>query len=79
MDLDKAARVISYMDSDDAVDVLDELDDSKQAQLVELLDEESSHDIKMIQSYEDDEIGSKMTTNFIVIKNDLTIRRPCGS
>ncbi len=63
------------MDSDDAVDVLDELDDSKQAQLVELLDEESSHDIKMIQSYEDDEIGSKMTTNFIVIKNDLTIRQ----
>ena len=54
LDLDKAARVISYMDSDDAVDVLDELDDSKQAQLVELLDEESSHDIKMIQSYEDD-------------------------
>ena len=52
LDLDKAARVISYMDSDDAVDVLDELDDSKQAQLVELLDEESSHDIKMIQSYE---------------------------
>ena len=75
LDLDKAARVISYMDSDDAVDVLDELDDSKQAQLVELLDEESSHDIKMIQSYEDDEIGSKMTTNFIVIKNDLTIRQ----
>ena len=75
LDLDKAARVISYMDSDDAVDVLDELDDSKQAQLVELLDEESSHDIKMIQSYEDDEVGSKMTTNFIVIKNDLTIRQ----
>ena len=40
-----------------------------------MLDEESSHDIKMIQSYEDDEIGSKMTTNFIVIKNDLTIRQ----
>ena len=75
LDLDKAARVISYVDSDDAVDVLDELDDSKQAQLVELLDEESSHDIKMIQSYEDDEVGSKMTTNFIVIKNDLTIRQ----
>ena len=67
LDLDKAARVISYMDSDDAVDVLDELDDSKQAQLVELLDEESSHDIKMIQSYEDDEIGSKMTTNILTV------------
>ena len=75
LDLDKVAKVISYMDSDDAVDVLDEFDDSTQEKLVEMLDEESSHDIKMIQSYEDDEIGSKMTTNFIVIYHDLTIRQ----
>ena len=75
LDLDKVAKVISFMDSDDAVDVLDEFDDSTQEKLVEMLDEESSHDIKMIQSYEDDEIGSKMTTNFIVIYHDLTIRQ----
>ena len=72
---EKAAKVVSNMDSDDAVDVLDELDDTTQEKLVGMMDEESSHDIKMIQSYEDDEIGSKMTTNFIVIKNDLTIRQ----
>ena len=75
LDLDKVAKVISYMDSDDAVDVLDEFDDSTQEKLVEMLDEEASHDIRMIQSYEDDEIGSKMTTNFIVIYHDLTIRQ----
>ena len=75
LELDKVAKVISFMDSDDAVDVLDEFDDSTQEKLVEMLDEESSHDIKMIQSYEDDEIGSKMTTNFIVIYHDLTIRQ----
>lgn len=75
LDLDKVAKVISFMDSDDAVDVLDEFDDSTQEKLVEMLDEESSHDIKMIQSYEDDEIGSKMTTNFIVIYHDLSIRQ----
>lgn len=40
-----------------------------------MLDEESGHDIKMILSYEDDEMGSKMTTNFIVIHNNLTIRQ----
>ena len=75
LELDKVAKVISFMDSDDAVDVLDEFDDSTQEKLVEMLDEESSHDIRMIQSYEDDEIGSKMTTNFIVIYHDLTIRQ----
>ena len=75
LNLDRAAKIISHMDSDDAVDVLDELDHSTQEKLVGLLDEESSHDINMIRSYEDDEIGSKMTTNFIVIHNSLTIRQ----
>ena len=75
LDLGQAAQVLSYMDSDDAVDVLDELDDTTQEKLVGMMDEESSHDIKMIQSYEDDEVGSLMTTNFIVIHENLTIRQ----
>ncbi len=75
LDLEKAAQVISFMDSDDAVDVLDEFDDNTKEQLVNMMDEETSHDIQMIQSYDDDEIGSKMTTNFIVIYQDLTIRQ----
>ena len=73
--IDEAAKVLSFMDSDDAVDILDEMDHSTQERLVGLLDEESGHDIKMILSYEDDEMGSKMTTNFIVIHNNLTIRQ----
>lgn len=73
--IDRAAKVISYMDSDDAVDVLDEFDDSTQEKLVKLLDEDSSHDIRMILSYEDDEAGSRMTTNYIVIRNNLTVRQ----
>ncbi len=70
-----AAEMISYMDSDDAVDVLDELDDSTQEELVKLLDDEASHDIQMILSYEDDEVGSRITTNYVVIHNNLTIRQ----
>ena len=75
LNLNQVAQVISHMDSDDAVDVLDELDDLIQEKLVGLMDEESSHDIKMIQSYEDDEIGSQMTTNFIMIHRNLSIRQ----
>ena len=75
LDLGQAAQVLSYMDSDDAVDVLDEVDDTTQEKLVGMMDEESSHDIKMLQSYEDDEVGSLMTTNFIVIHENLTVRQ----
>ena len=73
--IEEAAEVISHMDSDDAVDVLEEMDEETQEKIVDLMDDESSRDIQLIQSYDDDEIGSVMTTNYIVIKYTLTIRQ----
>ena len=73
--IDGAAQVLSLMDSDDAVDAIDDLDLSTRKRLVDLMDDNSSHDVKLIMSYSDDEIGSLMTTNYIVIKNTLNIRQ----
>lgn len=73
--IDGAAQVLSLMDSDDAVDVMDDLDLSTRKRLVDLMDDNSSHDVKLIMSYSDDEIGSLMTTNYIVIKNTLNVRQ----
>ena len=73
--LESMARVLSHMDSDDAVDALEEMDNDLQEQVVRLLDDEVSRDIRLIQSYEEDEIGSYMTTNFVVINYKLTIRQ----
>lgn len=75
LDIRSAAKIIENMDADDAVDVLEEVDEETQEKIISLMDDESSQDIKLIQSYEDDEIGSKMTTNFVVIQNDLTIKK----
>lgn len=75
LDLEFAADILENMDSDDAVDVLESFNDEFEEKLVNLIDDESSHDIKLIQSYDDDELGSKMTTNFIMIKKGLTIRQ----
>ncbi len=72
--LENAAEVISHMDSDDAADVLEEMDEEVQEKLVELMDDESSRDIKLIRSYDEDEIGSAITTNYIVIRNNISIR-----
>lgn len=74
MDIRKAAEIINNMDSDDAVDVLEELDDSTQKQLSSLLDEEINADIQLIQSYDEEEIGSRMTTNFILIHKDMSVK-----
>lgn len=74
-----AAHIIGSMDADDAVDLLDELEDEKSQELFQLLDEESRHDIDLIHSYDEDEIGSRMTTNFILIKRGVTVRQAMKS
>lgn len=74
LQIEKAAKVIASMDSDDAVDVLEEMDNTTQERIVGLMDQESSDDIRLILSYDEDEIGSKMTTNFIEITSTLNIR-----
>ena len=63
---EKAAKVVSNMDSDDAVDVLDDLDK---------VDKDAADDVKLLLSYGEDEIGSSMTTNYICIRKDMTIRQ----
>ena len=75
LDIKSAAKIIENMDADDAVDILEEVDEETQEKIISLMDDESSQDIKLIQSYEDDEIGSKMTTNFIVINKNLSIKQ----
>ena len=72
---EKAAKVVSNMDSDDAVDALDDLEEEDKAKIVGQLDKDSAEDVKMLLSYGEDEIGSSMTTNYICIRKDMTIRQ----
>lgn len=75
LDPEKAADIIESMDADDAVDILDELEDDKSGQIRKLLDEEARHDIDLILSYDEDQIGSRMTTNFVVVKKDSSVKQ----
>ncbi len=75
MDLKKAADIISNMEADAVVEVMAEIEKDKRTFLAELLDEDVKRDIALIASFDDDEIGSKMTTNYIVIRNDLTVKQ----
>lgn len=70
-----AARILGKMEPDDAVDILEELEDDTSNELIELIDEEAKKDIDLIQSYDEDEIGSKMTTNYVSLTLDLTIKQ----
>lgn len=40
-----------------------------------MLPEDAGNDIQMILSYEEDEMGSRMTTNYIAIRRGIDIRQ----
>ncbi len=74
MDLTKAAKILSLMDTDVAVEILREIQRDRRILMIELLDDEKKEDIALIASFDEDEIGSKMTTNFIVINDKLSVK-----
>lgn len=71
---DVAADIIEQMDADDAIDVLEELEEETKDEIVKLMDEKAVDTIKAIKQYDEDEIGSKMTNNFITISNKDTVK-----
>ena len=74
LSLEQAAKVVSYMDADDALDVLDDLSESKKNAIVSHLDADAQKDVQKLLSYEEDEIGSCMTNNFVCISEKLSVR-----
>ena len=79
MDVKKAAAILSKMETDALADVLKQIDKEKRKLLIQLLDEQVRKDIEMIRSFDEDEIGSRMTTNYIVITDKLTVKQAMSS
>ncbi len=72
--LEKSADILEEMDADDAVDVLEKLPEEYREQLFERMDDEAQEDINLITSYDDDQVGSLMTTNFIEIHRGISTK-----
>ncbi len=72
--VDRAAKFLENMDTDDAVDILENMDDDTAQTIVDHMEKETGEEIRMIQSYDEDEIGSRMTTNYVVIRNNIDIK-----
>ena len=79
MDVKKAAAILSAMETDAVVDVLKMTSKEKRSLLTELLDDDAKKDIAVIAAFDEDEIGSWMTTNCIVIRENLTVKQAMSS
>ena len=72
MDIRKAAEIIGELEPDKATDILREIEKAKRTLIVEMLSPEDRNDIRLIASFDEDEIGSKMTTNFVLLHQGIT-------
>ena len=79
MDVRKAAGILSGMETDAIVDVLRMTPKEKKVLLIELMDDEARKDMAIIASFDEEEIGSKMTTNCIMIRENLTVKQAMSS
>lgn len=68
------ADIIAEMPSADAVDILDELDENQKVGIMNLMDEDAVKDVNLVNAFDEDEIGSLMTNDFVCVKNALSIK-----
>jgi magnesium transporter len=74
MDPAYASEMLSHMFADDAVDILNELDKEQAGSYLTIMNEESARELKELLSYEEYTAGSIMTTEFIAIEANQTVR-----
>ena len=75
LDADDAADIIEQMDADEALEALEDLDGKTRAEVMELIeDEQVREEIALLDSYDEDEFGSYMSTNFIVIPRTASVK-----
>ncbi len=75
MDIRKAAAVVSEMETDTAANVLHQIEKEKRTLIIDSIHPEIQKEIRLLASFDEDEIGSHMTTNCIIIKEDLTVKQ----
>ena len=71
--------VLSRMDADAAVDYLKTLAPDEKNTLLELMDDAKRRELAALWVYDEDEIGSVMTTNCIVIPEGLSVKAAMSS
>lgn len=71
--VDKVADVFEKMPADEVADIIDELEDDKAELLLKEMEEESSQEVRELLEYDDDLVGSIMTTDYLSFSSTKTV------
>lgn len=67
-------EILSHMEVSDAAELLASLEKRERAALLELLPEQTRRELLLLSSFGEEMIGSRMSTNFIVISDTATVK-----
>jgi sporulation protein YlmC with PRC-barrel domain/CBS domain-containing protein len=73
LSISKAADVLEKMPADEVADLMDELGDEKVELLLNEMEKESSEEVRELLEYEDKEVGSLMTTDYLSFRETMTV------
>ena len=75
LSLRKRASVLSRFEATTVVEYLEGLSKEDRNTLIALMPEELRDEISLLASFDKDEIGSKMTTNYIAVRESVSVRQ----
>lgn len=75
IDIKKTLAIVSKMDPQEANEILKKLSSIRRNAILDLLPSDQRAKLKLYEAYGEDEIGSEMTTDFIEIPRNLTIKQ----
>lgn len=70
---DKAADILEEMPADEVADILDGLSDDKAEEILSNMEKEASDEVRGLMEYEDDVVGSLMSTDYVAYNSSFTI------
>ena len=71
----KKLEILPLLDPSTAADYLKGLERAQRSALVDLMEDDVRRDLSFLSSFDEDEIGSRMTTDFVSIRADMTVRQ----
>lgn len=70
----RRVEVLSQLESATASAYLNQVEKSERLMMIDLMDEDVKKDILLLSAYDEDEIGSKMTTNYVSVRAGVDVR-----
>lgn len=70
----QGAAVLSAMEAASAAELLQQLPRQERAVLLELMAEDARQEIRLICSFDEEEIGSRMSTNYIALTDTMSVK-----